>query len=821
VRETGNIEGGVKTRSRPSITTPRAKLTLSAEQIIADYRLAVRSRAASELGRREVLAGRAPFGIFGDGKEVAQLAMAHVMRPGDWRSGYYRDQTVMLAVGVTTLDQYFAQLYADADVGREPFSGGRQMSNHYATRIVDAAGQWRDLLSTVQVASDISPVAAHVPRSVGLAWASKLFRQSQVLREAARGFSRNGDEICFTTIGNAGAAEGLFWESVNAVGVLQVPLLISVWDDGYGISVPNELQVVKSSISAALAGMRREGGNGFEIEVVKGWDYVALCDTYAIITERVRREHVPAIVHVVEMTQPQGHSTSGSHERYKPKDRLTFEVEADPIRRMREWMIREDIADAAMLDEFEKHDRSEVEQIRERAYETFQQPILRRRDEALTLIGASASEAGVSLDAMANELREAGEPLSNRAVYVAVFRALTALRGREGPARAELARFVQTYREENETRYNSHLLSESDRSPLRVRPVAAEYPAKPETIDGRLVLLRCFDANLTRDARIVILGEDVGRLGDVNLVYEGLQEKHGALRITDTGIREATILGQGIGVAMRGLRPIVDIQYVDYLLYALELASDDLATLRHRTAGGQMAPVIIRTKGHRLQGIWHTGSPMQMILGTLRGIHVCVPRDMTQAAGFYNTLLRGDDPGLVIEVLSGYRLKERAPTNVGEFTLPLGVPELLREGADITLVTYGALCRIALEAARDLAAADIDVEIVDVRTLLPFDIRHMIVESVKRTGALLVVDEDLPGGASAYILQQVVETQGGIDHLDVGPRTLTARANRTPVGVDGDYFSKPSREDIFAAAYAIQRERHPDRFPSLDIELER
>jgi pyruvate/2-oxoglutarate/acetoin dehydrogenase E1 component/TPP-dependent pyruvate/acetoin dehydrogenase alpha subunit len=821
VRETGNIEGGVKTRSRPSVTTPRAKLTLSAEQIIADYRLAVRSRAASELGRREVLAGRAPFGIFGDGKEVAQLAMAHVMRPGDWRSGYYRDQTVMLAVGVTTLDQYFAQLYADADVGREPFSGGRQMSNHYATRIVDAAGQWRDLLSTVQVASDISPVAAHVPRSVGLAWASKLFRQSQVLREAARGFSRNGDEICFTTIGNAGAAEGLFWESVNAVGVLQVPLLISVWDDGYGISVPNELQVVKSSISAALAGMRREGGNGFEIEVVKGWDYVALCDTYAIITERVRREHVPAIVHVVEMTQPQGHSTSGSHERYKPKDRLTFEVEADPIRRMREWMIREDIADAAMLDEFEKHDRSEVEQIRERAYETFQQPILRRRDEALTLIGASASEAGVSLDAMANELREAGEPLSNRAVYVAVFRALTALRGREGPARAELARFVQTYREENETRYNSHLLSESDRSPLRVRPVAAEYPAKPETIDGRLVLLRCFDANLTRDARIVILGEDVGRLGDVNLVYEGLQEKHGALRITDTGIREATILGQGIGVAMRGLRPIVDIQYVDYLLYALELASDDLATLRHRTAGGQMAPVIIRTKGHRLQGIWHTGSPMQMILGTLRGIHVCVPRDMTQAAGFYNTLLRGDDPGLVIEVLSGYRLKERAPTNVGEFTLPLGVPELLREGADITLVTYGALCRIALEAARDLAAADIDVEIVDVRTLLPFDIRHMIVESVKRTGALLVVDEDLPGGASAYILQQVVETQGGIDHLDVGPRTLTARANRTPVGVDGDYFSKPSREDIFAAAYAIQRERHPDRFPSLDIELER
>ena len=821
MRQTGNVEGGVKTRSRPSITTPRAKLTLSAEQIIADYRLAVRSRAASELGRREVLAGRAPFGIFGDGKEVAQLAMAHVMRPGDWRSGYYRDQTVMLAVGVTTLEQYFAQLYADADVTRDPFSGGRQMSNHYATRIVDERGQWRDLLSSVQVASDFSPVAAHMPRSVGLAWASKLYRESAVLRDVAKGFSRNGDEVCFTTIGNAAAAEGLFWESVNAVGVLQVPLLISVWDDGYGISVPNELQMTKGSVSAALAGMRRDGGPGFEIEVVKGWDYVALCDTYAIIAERVRREHAPAIVHVVEMTQPQGHSTSGSHERYKPKERLTFEVEADPIRRMREWMIREDIADAATLDEFEKHDRSEVEQIRERAYETFQEPVRRRRDEAFTLIAAAASESGVSLDTMANELREADEPLNHRAVYVATFRALAALRGREGPVRAELARFVRTYREENEVRYNSQLLCESDRSPLRVRQVPPEYPAKPETIDGRMVLLRCFDANLTRDARIVILGEDVGRLGDVNLVYEGLQEKHGALRVTDTGIREATILGQGIGAAMRGLRPIVDIQYVDYLLFALELASDDLATLRHRTAGGQMAPVIIRTKGHRLQGIWHTGSPMQMILGTLRGMHVCVPRDMTQAAGFYNTLLRGDDPGLVIEVLSGYRLKERAPANVGEFTLPLGVPELLREGADITVVTYGALCRIALEAARDLAATDIDVEIVDVRTLLPFDLGHTIVESVKKTGALLVVDEDLPGGASAYILQQIVETQGGIDHLDVGPRTLTARANRTPVGVDGDYFSKPSREDIFAAAYAIQRERRPDRFPSLDIELER
>jgi pyruvate/2-oxoglutarate/acetoin dehydrogenase E1 component len=578
--------------------------------------------------------------------------------------------------------------------------------------------------------------------------------------------------------------------------------------------------MTKSSVSAALAGMRRDGGPGYEIEVVKGWDYVALCDTYAVVAERVRREHVPAIVHVIEMTQPQGHSTSGSHERYKPKERLTFEVEADPIRRMREWMIREDISDAATLDQNEKHDRSEVEQIRERAYETFQEPIRRRRDEALTLIAAAATESGEDLDPIARELREAGDPLSHRAVYTAAFRALAALRGREGPARSELARFVRTYREENETRYNSHLISASDASPLRVAPVAPKFPAQPQVIDGRMVLLRCFDANLARDPRIVILGEDVGRLGDVNLVYEGLQEKHGALRITDTGIREATILGQGMGAAMRGLRPIVDIQYVDYLLFALELASDDLATLRHRTAGGQMAPVIIRTKGHRLQGIWHTGSPMQMLLGTLRGMHVCVPRDMTQAAGFYNTLLRGDDPAIVIEVLSGYRLKERLPENIGDYTLPLGVPERIREGDDLTLVTYGALCRIAMEAAQDLASVGIDVEIIDVRTLLPFDVGHTILESVRRTGALLVVDEDLPGGASAYILQHIIETQRGIDHLDVGPRTLTARANRTPVGVDGDYFSKPSREDIFAAAYAVQRERDPDRFPSLDLELE-
>lgn len=803
----------MKTGERPAtITTPRARVTLTAEQVIADYRTAVRSRAASELGRREVLVGRAPFGIFGDGKEIANLGMARSFRPGDWRSGYYRDQTFHFATGLATIDQFFAQLYADADAGREPFSSGRQMSNHYATRTVDERGRWVDLLATGHSASDISPVAGQMPRAVGLAWASKLYR-SPLLRGVASGFSRNGDEVCFATIGNAGAAEGIFWESVNAAGVIQVPLIVAVWDDGYGISVPNELQMTKSSVSAALSGMRRDGGPGYEMRVVKGSDYIGLIDAFAEVTAIARRDHVPALVHVIEMTQPQGHSTSGSHERYKTQQRLRYEIDADPIRAMREWMIAEGIAEATALDELEKRDRAEVEAIRERAYEAFQAPIREERDAMLRAIEAAGREAQVDIAAATAELRDASDP-NRRLVHSAAFHALVALRDHDGPARRALALAAERGRAENRARYASHLLSDGDGSPLRITAVAPRYEGS-ETVDGRIVLQRCFDANLSRDPRIVILGEDVGILGDVNLVYEGLQAKFGSERIVDTGIREATIMGQGIGAAMRGLRPVVDIQYVDYLLFALQTASDDLATLRHRTRGKQIAPVVIRTKGHRLQGIWHTGSPMQMLLGTLRGVHVCVPRDMTQAAAFYNTLFRGDDPGLVIEVLSAYRLKERMPSNVGEMTLPLGVPEVIRQGRDITLVTYGALCRIALEAAQELADIGIEVEIVDARTLLPFDTAHGIVESVKRTGALLVVDEDLPGGASAYILQQILETQGGIDHLDVPARTLTATASRTPVGTDADYFTKPSRDDVFGAAYAIARERDPDAFPAL------
>ena len=804
----------MKTGTRPDIavTTPTAKLRLSAPDVLADYRLAVRSRAASELSRREVLVGNAPFGISGEGKEVAQLGMAHAFRAGDWRSGYYRDQTFMFAVGLADLSQYFAQLYADPDVIRDPNSAGRQMLSHFATRTLDEHGRWKDLLASGQSASELSPVAAQMPRSVGLAWASKLYRESPAPRSVSRGFSHNGEEVCFATIGNAGTSEGVFWESLNAAGVLEIPLVISVWDDGYGISVPNEFQTTKGSISAVLEGFRREkSGSGLDLYTVKGHDYVACCDVYQIAVERARRDHIPSVVHVTEMTQPQGHSTSGSHERYKSKDRLRFEIEFDPIRRMREWIISEEIADAATLDELEREARTEVERTREAAWDAYVAPIHADREQALAIIEAAAAESGVDLDAVTEELRST-EPPTRRLVASTARRALAALRGHLA---RELATFVESYLKRSDELFNSHLYSRSDESPLRIGAVAPVYAEDAESVDGRMVLLRCFDANLARDPRIVILGEDVGKLGDVNLVFEGLQAKHGDQRVIDTGIREATILGQGIGAALRGLRPVVDIQYVDYLLYALELASDDLATLHWRTGGGQKAPVLIRTKGHRLQGIWHTGSPMATIVSSLRGLHVAVPRDMTRAAGLYNTLLRGDDPALLIEVLSGYRLKERLPENIGEFTIPLGVTETIRDGSDVTLVTYGALCRIAMEAATDLARIGIETEIVDVQTLLPFDRDHAIAESVQKTGALLVVDEDVPGGASAYIVREIVETQGAIDDLDVGPRTLTAAPNRVAVGNDGDYFSKPNREDIFEAVYALMRERRPDDFPSI------
>jgi 2-oxoisovalerate dehydrogenase E1 component len=785
---------------------------------VSDYRLAFRSRIASVSGRREVLTGKAPFGIFGDGKEVAQLAMAKAFRPGDWRSGYYRDQTFMFATGMSDLSRFFAQLYTNTDLEAEPASAGRQMVSHFATRLLDADGRWKQLAKAMQSAADLSPVAAHIPRSLGLAYASKLYRADPALRDAAPGFSVNGDEITFATIGNAGTSEGLFWETMNAAGVLQIPLLVSVWDDGYGISVPNEYQTIKGSISAALAGFQREPGTtGFEIRVVRGWDYPALVETYAEIAGFVRREQVPALIHVTEMTQPQGHSTSGSHERYKSKERLAFETSGDPIAKMRDWMLAEKIATAAELDMLEDEDRKTVESARVAAWEAYLDPIKGELDRARGLIERAQQEApDVRL---ADVVAELADPLevSRRVVQSAVRRAGYALRGRDGAASGALRAFAKEYAERNQERYRSTLYSRSADSPLNVTPIAAEYSDRSESVDGRIVLLRNFDLNFARDRRLFVIGEDVGKLGDVNLVFEGLQAKYGERRFTDTGIREATILGQGIGAALRGLRPIVDIQYLDYLLYALELASDDLAPLHFRTAGGQKAPVIIRTKGHRLQGIWHTGSPMSVVLNALRGIYVLVPRNMVQAAGFYNTLFRGDNPALLVEVLNGYRLKERVPDNLGEFRLPLGVPETVRAGSDLTIVTYGALVRIALDAAETLSAMGVDAEIIDVQTLNPFDVRGAIAKSLQKTNALLVVDEDVPGGASAYVLREILEVQHGFDHLDAAPRTLTSAENRAPVGVDGDYFAKPNREQIVESAYALMRERRPHDFPDLRL----
>jgi len=769
-------------------------------------------------GRREVLTGKAPFGIFGDGKEVAQLAMAKSFRPGDWRSGYYRDQTFMFATGMSDLARFFAQLYTNTDAEAEPASAGRQMVSHFATRLLGADGRWKRLAEEMQSTADLSPVAAHMPRSLGLAYASKLYRADAALREAAPGFSATGDEVVFATIGNAGTSEGLFWETMNAAGVLQIPLLVSVWDDGYGISVPNEFQTIKGSISAALQGFQREPGRaGFEIRVVRGWDYPALVDTYAEVADLVRREQVPAVIHVTEMTQPQGHSTSGSHERYKSKERLAFETSGDPIAKMRDWMLAEKIATAGELDAFGDEDRKAVESARVTAWEAYQAPIKAELDRARGLIERAGQEApDVRL---AEVIADLADPLevSRRVVQSAVRRAAYALRGRDGAASGALRAFAKEYADRNRERYGSFLYSRSAESPLAVTPIAAEYSDRSDTVDGRIVLLRNFDLNFARDRRLFVMGEDVGKLGDVNLVFEGLQAKYGDLRFTDTGIREATILGQGIGAALRGLRPIVDIQYLDYLLYALELASDDLATLHYRTAGGQKAPVVIRTKGHRLQGIWHTGSPMSVVLNALRGIYVVVPRNMVQAAGFYNTLFRGDNPAILIEVLNGYRLKERVPDNLGEFRLALGVAETVRPGSDLTIVTYGALVRIAMEAAETLSAMGVDAEIIDVQTLNPLDINGAIARSLRKTNALLVIDEDVPGGASAYILRAVLEVQHGFDHLDAAPRTLAAAEHRAPVGVDGDYFAKPNREQIVESAYALMRERRPRDFPDLRL----
>jgi len=758
-----------------------------------------------------VLRGNATFGIFGDGKEVAQLAMAKAFRPGDWRAGYYRDQTFMWATRMSNIRAFFSQLYGNATVDADPSSGGRQMGNHFATRFLDDKGEFLRSVEMPNSTADVSNVAGWMPRLVGLAYASKLYRQNPQLKAAQDGFSVDGNEVAFGTIGDAATSEGPFWETINAIGVLQVPVAMSVWDDGYGISVPITAETTKASISDVLRGFTPDDRPGIDIYVVPGWDYAALVEAYVNGVERVRREHKPALFHINEMTQPQGHSTSGSHERYKTKERLRFEKEFDCIVRMRDWIIESGIASESQIEGWEAADKEAVEAARDLAWEAFQTPIREERDRLVAILKRSDSSEVAELT---DTLSEASK-VTRSQVISSASRALNELRGTDSPQRSELARFLKQYQQENLERYNSHLYSRSEHSPLKVPVVPAEYSDKSPSVDGRQVLLRNFDANFARDPRLFVIGEDVGKLGDVNLVFEGLQAKYGDLRLTDTGIREATILGQSIGSAMRGLRPICDIQYLDYFLYALQTASDDLASLHWRTVGGQKAPVVIRTKGHRLVGIWHSGSPMAVVLNALRGIYVAVPRNMTQAAGFYNTLLRGDNPGLVIEVLNGYRLKERVPDNVGEFTVPLGVPEVLREGSDVTVVTYGACCAIALEAAGMLQDLGVSTEVIDVQTLNPFDMNQTIVGSLEKTHAVLFLDEDMPGGASAFMMQQVLEVQQGWWHLDSAPRTLAASPNRPAYGPDGDYFTKPNRESIVNTLYEMMRERQPWRFPEL------
>jgi len=789
------------------------------EMALHDYRLAFRSRQASIVGHREVLSGKAKFGIFGAGKEVPQVAMARAFHKGDFRAGYYRDQTMMLALGMLTVEEFFAQLYGDAELSSEPAFGGRSMTGHFATRLLHPDGSWKDLRGLCNSSADVSPTGAQMPRLLGLAYASVLYRRLKGLQDlAASGFSDHGNEIAFGTIGNASCAEGIFWEAINAAGVLQVPMLLSIWDDGYGISVPNQFQMTKGDIYRVLEGFQRRPGekSGLDVYDVAGWNYPLLCETYLSAAASVRREHVPAVIHVTELTQPLGHSTSGSQQRYKSPERLAWEKESDCIPRMRMWLLGNRLASAAELERMEEEEKAHVLAARDRAWATFRQPIDAERGQLLAGLQemARASSVAAELARIEAALADKKDPL-RRDLMAAAGEALIAARAAGDPAGRRLQAWVQKQEEDNRRRYSSHLFSESAASALAVPEVPAAYSANAPVLNGYEILNACFDAAFTRYPQLIAMGEDVGQMGDVNQGFARLQQKYGDLRITDTGIREATILGQAIGMALRGLRPIAEIQYLDYALYALQIMSDDLATLHWRTCGGQKAPVIIRTRGHRLEGIWHSGSPMAGLIDLLQGIYLCVPRDSVQAAGFYNTALRSDDPVLIVEVLNAYRRKAALPDNIGEFTIPLGVPEVIRPGKDVTVVTYGACCAIAMAAADLLGAAGVDVELVDVRTLIPFDLPGIIAGSLRKTSRVLFVDEDCPGGATAYMMQQSLERQGGYEWLDAAPRTLPARKHRPAYGSDGDYFSKPNREQIFEAVYGLMREADPKRFPPI------
>jgi 2-oxoisovalerate dehydrogenase E1 component len=792
-----------------------AKISVRSEDILYDYRIAYQSRQVSLAGRREVMSGKAKFGIFGDGKELAQVALARSFKKGDFRSGYYRDQTLLFALGALSIQEFFAQLYAHADVTADPASAGRAMNAHFATRSLNPDGSWKNLVDRYNTSSDISPTGSQMSRLVGLAYASRLYRELSELKSFSQ-FSDNGNEIAFGTIGNATTAEGVFWEAVNAIGVLHSPALISIWDDEYGISVHNRHQMLKEDIGELLSGFQREPGkmDGYDLYKVKGWDYVSLVETYQRATEIVRREHVPAIVHVIELTQPQGHSTSGSHERYKPKERLEWEREHDCLKKFRDWIIEENVASAEELDQLEKEARNEAEAARKAAWQAYIAPIVEERKQLIRILEEmSASTPEVEdLDRIKTKLETAQTPL-RRDLMVAVRDALLALRAEQDNNRRPLIDWKKEQETANRERYSSFLYSSSSKSPFNIPEIPAVYSDTSPVVHGFEILNACFDKAFEREPRLIAFGQDVGRLGDVNQGFKGLQEKYGKLRVSDTGIRENTIIGQAIGMAMRGLRPIAEIQYLDYLLYALQIMSDDLATLHWRTHGGQKAPVIIRTRGHRLEGIWHSGSPMAGVIHLVRGMHVLVPRNMTQAAGFYNTLIQSDDPAVVVEVLNAYRLREKMPDNIDEISLPLGVPETLREGSDVTLVTYGACCRLAMEAADLLEKVDIDAEVVDVQSLLPFDTGHKILDSLKKTNRILFLDEDVPGGTTAFMMQEVLENQGGYYWLDSEPRTLSAQPHRPAYGSDGDYWSKPNVEDIFYTVCDMMHETDPGSYP--------
>ncbi|KPM46603.1 alpha-ketoacid dehydrogenase subunit alpha/beta [Jiulongibacter sediminis] len=798
--------------TKPSLSSG---FIVDTKEILADYRLAVESREVSLLGRKDVFMGRAKFGIFGDGKEVAQIAMSKVFRKGDFRSGYYRDQTLVAALGGLTWTQLFSQLYAHADLKYDIFSGGRSMNAHYGNAWVDEKGNWLNQTQLYNHVMDVSSTAGQIPRSVGLGFASKLYRNNPELK-GSDNFSKNGNEICFSTIGDASTSQGKFFEAINAAGVLQIPVIFSVWDDGYGISVPTEYQTTKGSISEALSGFQRdEEKEGFEIIKVKGWDYVALIEAYQKAARLSRDQHIPCLIHVYELTQPQGHSASGSHERYKSKERLEWENEMDCNLKFREWILEEKIAEENQLEEIEQEAKETAKSARHEAWEAYKSFVNKDIDEVVKLLDEAAgfSKKKAVIKNLKKELK--GKSAIRKDATSAAKQLLRILSKDKNPVSPKVRVFLQKIEKQTQIEYHSHLYSEFDNSPLKVKEVKPVYSKEPEVLSGYQIINKYFDQLFERDKRVFALGEDVGNIGDVNQGFAGLQVKFGSLRIDDTGIREDTIIGQGIGAAMRGLKPIVEVQYFDYIYYCLSVLTDDLASLRYRTFGQQQAPVIVRTRGHRLEGIWHSGSPLAVMINSLRGMHILCPRNFVQASGLYNTILKGEDPALMIEPLNSYRLKEKLPENLGDICVPLGRPDILKEGKDVTIVTYGSMCNIVLSAAQELAKYGIQAEVIDVQTLLPFDLHGVILDSLKKTNRIIFADEDMPGGTSAYMMQQIIEHQNGYMYLDSKPLTISAKEHRPPYGSDGDYFTKPNVDDIFDAGYSIMRESKPSDFPEL------